>query len=50
MVFKIFYPGVAEGEPASCAEDKLVKSYLDQIYPLSQAYLDTANYNTYLRN
>lgn len=50
MVFKIAYPGVAEGEDSSCLEDPKVKFYRDQIYPLSEEYLNDANFNTYLRN
>ena len=50
MVFKIAIPGVQGGEPSSCLQDPEVKSYLDQITPKSQEYLDLANFNTYIHN
>ncbi len=48
IAIKVFFPGVAEGESESCAENKRVTSLWDQIGPLSDEYVDNINFNTYL--
>ena len=48
IAIKVFFPGVAEGESESCAENKRVTKLWDQIGPLSGEYVDNVNFNTYL--